>query len=94
MNITKNFVKMKQPCVSGMRWFLRHQEQGSDYQPLLDALVELHRFMLSYIAAMNFRFGSVPALRNSPRIFRLVDLICSAEQQGSAKTGHLAHRPN
>ena len=58
MNITKNFVKMKQPCVSGMRWFLRHQEQGSDYQPLLDALVELHRFMLSYIAAMNFRFGS------------------------------------
>ncbi|MBD8721742.1 hypothetical protein IFT43_00015 [Oxalobacteraceae sp. CFBP 13708] len=60
MNITKNFVKMKQPCVSGMRWFLRHQEQGSDYQPLLDALVELHRFMLSYIAAMNFRFGSKP----------------------------------
>lgn len=64
MNITKNFVKMKQPCVSGMRWFLRHQEQGSDYQPLLDALVELHRFMLSYIAAMNFRFGSGAAVRS------------------------------
>lgn len=43
MDITKNFLKMKQPCGSGLRWFLRHYEKGSDYQTLLDALVDADR---------------------------------------------------
>jgi len=39
MELTKNFVKAKNPCAGGYRWFIRrHQGQG-DYQALLDALV-------------------------------------------------------
>ena len=43
MDITKDFIKAKQPCSSGLRWFLRHYENGSNYQPLLDALVDAGR---------------------------------------------------
>lgn len=38
-DITQNFIKAKQPCASGYRWFLRRQEFGSSYQTLLDDLV-------------------------------------------------------
>ena len=43
MELTKKFVKHKNPCVDGFRWFLRHHQEGSDYQPLLDALVAAGR---------------------------------------------------
>ena len=40
MDFTKKFVKAKNPCADGFRWFLRHYRDGGDYQELLDALVE------------------------------------------------------
>jgi len=43
MDLTKSFVKDKRPCADGFRWFLRHHADGSDYQPLLDALVSAGR---------------------------------------------------
>ena len=39
MQLTKNFVKAKNPCTSGYRWFLRDQQGSGDYQAVLDALV-------------------------------------------------------
>lgn len=39
MDFTKKFVKAKRPCADGFRWFIRHYEDGGDYQELLDALV-------------------------------------------------------
>src|SRR5690606_14541514 len=39
MDLTKNFVKAKRPCMDGFRWFLRHCEDGGNYQDVLDALV-------------------------------------------------------
>ncbi|RYY84406.1 MAG: hypothetical protein EOO24_37690, partial [Comamonadaceae bacterium] len=36
---TKSFVKSKNPCADGFRWYLRHHREGSDYQQVLDALV-------------------------------------------------------
>lgn len=39
MELSKGFVKAKNPCADGFRWFLRHHPQGNDYQPVLDALV-------------------------------------------------------
>ncbi|GGX30742.1 hypothetical protein GCM10007242_41810 [Pigmentiphaga litoralis] len=38
-DITRNFIKTKEPCAAGYRWFLRRQEFGSSYQALLDDLV-------------------------------------------------------
>lgn len=43
MDLTKNFVKNKRPCADGFRWFLRNHADGSDYQPLLNALVDAGR---------------------------------------------------
>ncbi|WP_343036102.1 hypothetical protein [Aromatoleum toluvorans] len=43
MDLTKNFVKAKRPCTNGFRWFLRHYENGGNYQELLDALVKAGR---------------------------------------------------
>lgn len=40
MELTQNFVKAKLPCADGYKWFLRHRHKGSDYQRLLDALVD------------------------------------------------------
>lgn len=40
MDFTKKFVKAKNPCTDGFRWFLRHYRDGGDYQELLDALVD------------------------------------------------------
>jgi hypothetical protein len=36
-------VKAKRPCADGFRWFLKHHQGASDYQPLLDSLVAAGR---------------------------------------------------
>ncbi|MFX7507200.1 hypothetical protein ABTJ37_23055, partial [Acinetobacter baumannii] len=43
MELTQNFVKAKRPCADGYKWFLRNRHDGSDYQRLLDALVDAGR---------------------------------------------------
>lgn len=43
MDISRQFVRQKNPCTDGFRWFMRHFQEGSDYQPLLDALVAAGR---------------------------------------------------
>lgn len=43
MDLTQHFIKTKQPCADGFRWFLRHHKDGSSYQDLLDALVDAGR---------------------------------------------------
>ncbi len=43
MDISRQFVRQKNPCADGFRWFMRHFQEGSDYQPLLDALVAAGR---------------------------------------------------
>jgi hypothetical protein len=39
MDFTKNFVRSKNPCTEGFRWYLRNHRNGSDYQQVLDDLV-------------------------------------------------------
>ena len=39
MDFTKSFVRAKNPCADGFRWYLRHHQDGSDYQQVLDDLV-------------------------------------------------------
>lgn len=39
MQLTKNFVKAKQPCAAGYRWFVRSRNGEGEYQQLLDDLV-------------------------------------------------------
>jgi len=39
MQLTKNFVKAKNPCAGGYKWFLRDHNGQGDYQAVLDALV-------------------------------------------------------
>ena len=39
MEFTKKFLRAKNPCADGFRWFSRHVEDGSGYQEALDALV-------------------------------------------------------
>ena len=43
MDISRQFVRQKNPCTDGFRWFMRHFQEGADYQPLLDALVAAGR---------------------------------------------------
>jgi hypothetical protein len=43
MDFTRSFVRAKNPCADGFRWFLRHHPDGSDYQGVLDSLVEAGR---------------------------------------------------
>ena len=43
MDISRQFVRQKNPCADGFRWFMRYFQEGSDYQPLLDALVAAGR---------------------------------------------------
>ena len=38
-DITRQFIRAKQPCADGYRWYLRRQEGASNYQALLDNLV-------------------------------------------------------
>lgn len=35
MEISRQFVRQKNPCTDGFRWFMRHFQEGADYQPLL-----------------------------------------------------------
>jgi len=42
-SLTKDFIKTKQPCADGFRWFLRHHKDGSNYQDLLDTLANAGR---------------------------------------------------
>jgi cytoskeletal protein CcmA (bactofilin family) len=43
MDFTKSFIKAKNPCAEGFRWYLRHHRDGSDYQQVLDDLVSAGR---------------------------------------------------
>lgn len=43
MDITKAFIKAKQPCSDGFRWYLRNATADDTYQQLLDALVAAGR---------------------------------------------------
>ena len=43
MDISRQFVRQKQPCAEGFRWFLRHFREGGNYQELLDKLVADNR---------------------------------------------------
>ncbi len=43
MDFTKSFIKSKNPCMDGYRWYLRHHRDGSDYQQVLDELVAAGR---------------------------------------------------
>jgi hypothetical protein len=39
MDFTKSFIRAKNPCADGFRWYLRHHRDGSGYQQVLDDLV-------------------------------------------------------
>ena len=39
MQLTKKFVKAKNPCAGGYKWFIRDHNGQGDYQAVLDALV-------------------------------------------------------
>ena len=39
MDFTKDFIRSKNPCADGFRWYLRNHRDGSDYQQVLDDLV-------------------------------------------------------
>ncbi|MDB5915238.1 MAG: hypothetical protein JWP22_3913 [Ramlibacter sp.] len=58
MDFTKSFVKAKNPCADGFRWYLRHHREGSDYQKVLDDLVNAGRvedacWLLEKVGATN-----------------------------------------
>jgi len=40
MDFTKSFIRSKNPCADGFRWYLRHHRNGSEYQQVLDDLVK------------------------------------------------------
>ena len=43
MEFTKRFLRAKNPCANGFRWFVRHVEDGASYQEALDTLVQAGR---------------------------------------------------
>ncbi|MEO8015686.1 MAG: hypothetical protein ABI642_16210, partial [Polaromonas sp.] len=43
MEFTKRFLRAKNPCADGFRWFVRNVEDGSGYQAALDTLVSAGR---------------------------------------------------
>ena len=43
MELTKRFLRAKNPCANGFRWFVRHIEDGVSYQQALDTLVQAGR---------------------------------------------------
>ena len=43
MEFTKQFLRAKNPCANGFRWFSRHVQDGSGYQEALDTLVQAGR---------------------------------------------------
>lgn len=67
MDLTKNFVKAKRPCTEGFRWFLRHYEDGGNYQELLDALVADGR--INDACWLLDQFGPTDAVRTLDTLF-------------------------
>ena len=49
MQLTKKFVKAKNPCAGGYKWFLRDHNGQGDYQAVLDALVADGRVLLAQV---------------------------------------------
>ena len=43
MEFTKQFLRAKNPCANGFRWFSRNVQDGSGYQEALDTLVQAGR---------------------------------------------------
>ena len=43
IDFTTAFIRSKGPCAAGLRWYLRHHDQGGSYQQVLDSLVEAGR---------------------------------------------------
>lgn len=43
MEFTKKFLRAKNPCADGFRWFSRHVQDGTGYQDALDTLVNAGR---------------------------------------------------
>ena len=43
MVLTRSFVRAKQPCSDGFRWFVRQFDEGGHYQELLDKMVAAGR---------------------------------------------------
>ncbi|RYF15278.1 MAG: hypothetical protein EOO30_15085 [Comamonadaceae bacterium] len=43
VDFTRQFIRSKNPCAEGFRWYLRHHHHGSSYQHVLDTLVEAGR---------------------------------------------------
>ncbi len=43
IDFTRNFIRSKSPCADGFRWFLRNHHPGSNYQHVLDTLVDAGR---------------------------------------------------
>ncbi|CAM4169431.1 DUF342 domain-containing protein [Kerstersia similis] len=61
MQLTKNFVKAKQPCAAGYRWFIRDHNGQGEYQQLLDALVAANR--IEDACWLLDQFGPIDAIR-------------------------------
>ena len=61
MDFTKKFVKAKNPCADGFRWFLKNYRDGGNYQELLDALVDEGR--VNDACWLMNQFGPTDAVR-------------------------------
>lgn len=61
MDITKAFIKAKQPCADGFRWYVRNASANDSYQQLLDTLVAEDR--VSDACWLLEQFGPTDAVR-------------------------------
>lgn len=43
MVLTRSFVRAKQPCTDGFRWFVHQFGDGGNYQNMLDEMVAVKR---------------------------------------------------
>lgn len=66
MDVFKNFLKAKNPCADGFRWFLRHHPEGHGYQELLDELVAEGR--VEDACWLLSQFGPTSAVRRLERL--------------------------
>lgn len=66
MDVSKTFLKAKNPCADGFRWFLRHHPEGHGYQELLDALVAEGR--VEDACWLLAQFGPTTAVRRLERL--------------------------
>ena len=91
-HITRQFISAKQPCADGYRWYLRRQEQASNYQALLDDLVREGRvddacWMLDQFGPTNDVL-EVHQLQADALVFAgSVRCLGSAEVDGVLRTG-------